>query len=87
MNVTLETPLLSLKGVGPKRGADLAQAGLRSVGDLLARFPLRYEDRARFREVAGVRPGETVTVAGTVVSCGMRLTRRAGFKLFEAVVR
>jgi ATP-dependent DNA helicase RecG len=87
VNVTLETPLLSLKGVGPKRGADLAQAGLRSVGDLLARFPLRYEDRARFREVAGVRPGETVTVAGTVVSCGMRLTRRAGFKLFEAVVR
>ncbi|MCU0249638.1 MAG: ATP-dependent DNA helicase RecG [Vicinamibacterales bacterium] len=87
MNVTLETPLLSLKGVGPKRGADLAQAGLRSVGDLLARFPLRYEDRARFREMAGVRPGETVTVAGTVVSCGMRLTRRAGFKLFEAVVR
>jgi ATP-dependent DNA helicase RecG len=87
VNVTLETPLLSLKGVGPKRGADLAQAGLRSVGDLLARFPLRYEDRARFREMAGVRPGETVTVAGTVVSCGMRLTRRAGFKLFEAVVR
>jgi ATP-dependent DNA helicase RecG len=86
VNVTLETPLLSLKGVGPKRGADLAQAGLRSVGDLLARFPLRYEDRARFREVAGVRPGESVTVAGTVVSCGMRLTRRAGFKLFEAVV-
>jgi ATP-dependent DNA helicase RecG len=85
--VTADTPLESLKGVGPRRGADLAQAGLRSVGDLLARFPLRYEDRARFRDIAGVRPGEAVTVAGTVVSCGMRLTRRAGFKLFEAVVR
>jgi len=70
VNVTLETPLLSLKGVGPKRGADLAQAGLRSVGDLLARFPLRYEDRARFREVAGVRPGETVTVAGRSCPAG-----------------
>jgi len=87
VNVTLATPLLSLKGVGPKRGADLAQIGVRSVGDLLSRFPLRFEDRARFREMAGVRPGEAVTVAGTVVSCGMRLTRRAGFKLFEAVVR
>ena len=87
MSVTLDTPLQSLKGVGPKRGADLAQAGLRSVGDLLARFPLRYEDRARFREIAGVRPGESATLAGTVVSCGMRLTRRPGFKLFEAVVR
>ena len=87
MSVTIETPLLSLKGVGPRRAADLAQSGLRTVGDLLARFPLRYEDRACFREIASLQPGESATIAGTVVSCGMRLTRRAGFKLFEAVVR
>ena len=87
MSLTLDTPLLSLKGIGPKRAADLAQAGLRSVGDLLARFPLRYEDRSRFRDIASVTAGESVTLAGTVVSCGLRLTRRAGFKLFEAVVR
>ena len=87
MSLTLDAPLLSLKGVGPKRGADLEQAGLRSVRDLLARFPIRYEDRARFREIAGVRAGDSVTVAGTVVSCGLRLTRRAGFRLFEATVR
>jgi ATP-dependent DNA helicase RecG len=85
--VTPATPLLSLKGVGPKRGADLEQAGLRFVGDLLARFPIRYEDRSRFREIASLRPGERATVAGTVVSCGLRLTRRAGFKLYDAVVR
>jgi ATP-dependent DNA helicase RecG len=87
VSVALDTPLLALKGVGPKRAADLAQAGLHTVGDLLARFPLRYEDRSRFREIAGVAAGESVTLAGTVVSCGMRLTRRAGFKLYEAVVR
>jgi ATP-dependent DNA helicase RecG len=87
VSVSLDTPLLALKGVGPKRSADFAQAGLHTVGDLLARFPLRYEDRSRFREIAGVAPGESVTLAGTVVSCGMRLTRRAGFKLYEAVVR
>ena len=83
----LETPLLSLKGVGPRRAADFEHAGLRTVGDLLARFPLRYEDRSRFREIATVGPGESATLSGTVVSCGMRLTRRAGFKLFEAVIR
>ncbi len=85
--MTLDAPLLSLTGVGPRRAADLEQAGLRTVGDLLARFPLRYEDRARFREIATVAPGEPATIAGTVVSCGMRLTRRAGFKLFDAVIR
>jgi ATP-dependent DNA helicase RecG len=87
VSLTPETPLQSLKGVGPRRAADLAQAGLRVVGDLLARFPLRYEDRSQFREMATVQAGDVVTVGGTVVSCGMRLTRRAGFKLFEAVVR
>jgi ATP-dependent DNA helicase RecG len=85
--VTLAAPLLSLTGVGPRRSADLEQAGLRTVGDLLARFPIRYEDRARFREIASLGAGERATVAGTVVSCGTRLTRRAGFRLFEAVVR
>jgi ATP-dependent DNA helicase RecG len=85
--VTLDTPLSALRGVGPRRAADLASAGLRTVGDLLARFPLRYEDRSRFRDLSTVRAGETVTLAGTVVSCGLRLTRRPGFKLFEAVVR
>jgi ATP-dependent DNA helicase RecG len=85
--VTLGTPLSALKGVGPRRAADLAAAGLRTVGDLLARFPLRYEDRSRFREIATVTAGESVTLTGTVASCGLRLTRRPGFKLFEAVVR
>ena len=87
MSLAPDTPLLALKGVGPKRAADLAHAGLHTVSDLLARFPLRYEDRSQFREIAGVAAGESVTLAGTVVSCGMRLTRRAGFKLYEAVVR
>ncbi|MCX6550743.1 MAG: ATP-dependent DNA helicase RecG, partial [Acidobacteria bacterium] len=66
---------------------DLDRIGLRTVGDLLARFPIRYEDRARFRAVSTLQAGETATISGTVASCRMRLTRRAGFKIFEAVVR
>ena len=85
--MTLQTPLTALKGIGPRRAADLSNVGLHVVGDLLARFPLRYEDRAQFREIASARAGESVTLTGTVVSCGLRLTRRPGFKLFEAVVR
>jgi ATP-dependent DNA helicase RecG len=85
--VTLETPLTSVKGVGPRRAADFERVGLRSVGDLLARFPLRYEDRASFSPIFGLAPGTTATVAGTIVTCGMRLTRRPGFKIFEAVLR
>ena len=85
--MTLDDPLLSLNGIGPRRAADLERVGLRTVGDLLSRFPLRYEDRSTFRDMATVGEGEVATMCGTVVSCGLRLTRRPGFKIFSAVVR
>ena len=47
----LSTPLQFLKGVGPRRAADLEHAGLSTVEDLLYRFPLRYEDRSRLQTI------------------------------------
>ncbi len=82
----LATPLQFLKGVGPRRAADLAHAGLHTVDDLLHRFPLRYEDRGHLRPIASLKPGEAATIAGKVLSCGLRATRRPGFKIFEALV-
>lgn len=85
--MNLDDPLTVLKGVGPRRAADLERAGLRTVGDLLARFPVRYEDRTHFRDLAALVPGEHAAVLGTVASAGLKLTRRPGFKLVEALVR
>jgi ATP-dependent DNA helicase RecG len=82
----LATPLQFLKGVGPRRAADLAHAGLITLEDLLYRFPLRYEDRSHLQPVASLKPGQTASVAGRVLSCGLRSTRRPGFKIFEALV-
>ena len=39
----LQEPLQYLKGVGPRRAADLRHAGLTTVEDLLYRFPIRYD--------------------------------------------
>ncbi len=82
----LATPLQYLKGVGPRRAADLEHAGLVTVEDLLYRFPLRYEDRSRLQPIATLKPGQVASIAGRVLSCGLRSTRRPGFKIFEAVV-
>ena len=82
----LTTPLQYLKGVGPKRASDLAHAGLNTVEDLLCRFPLRYEDRSRLEPIASLRAGRHAAVAGRILSCGLRTTRRRGFKIFEALV-
>jgi len=82
----LTTPLQYLKGVGPRRAADLQRAGLHTVEDLLYRFPVRYEDRSRLQPIASLKPGQSASFIGRVLSCGVRSTRRPGFKIFEALV-
>lgn len=79
----LETPLQYLKGVGPRRAEEFAQAQLLTVDDLLHRFPIRYEDRSCFESIDGLKAGMTVSVLGEVVRTAVRSTRRRGFTIFE----
>ena len=83
----LQSSLQYLKGVGPRRAADLQRVGLSTIEDLLYRFPIRYEDRAGFQTIASLKPGVAASIAGEVVSCGVRPTRRPRFKIFEMLVR
>ncbi len=83
----LDTPLQFLKGVGPRRAGDLQRVGLSTIEDLLYRFPIRYEDRGTFQTIASLRPGVAASIAGEVVSSGLRPTRRPRFKIFEMLVR
>ena len=62
MDVTLNTPILGLRGIGPQRGALLAERGFHRVADLLQYLPFRYEDRIRFTPIAEVIPGQFYTV-------------------------
>ena len=83
----LQGSLQFLKGVGPRRAADLQRAGLATVEDLLYRFPTRYEDRGHFQTIASLKPGVVASVAAEVLSCGIRPTRRPRFKIFEMLLR
>jgi ATP-dependent DNA helicase RecG len=82
----LQTPLQFLKGVGPKRAADLHRVGLVTVEDFLYRFPLRYEDRGHLQPITSLKPGQQVAIAGRIQSSALRTTRRPGFKIFEALI-
>ena len=82
----LATPLQFLKGVGPRKAADLKRAGLVTVEDLLYRLPFRYEDRSRMQPIASLRPGNKAAVLGEIKSAHLATTRRRGFKIFHAVI-
>jgi ATP-dependent DNA helicase RecG len=82
----LSTPLQFLKGVGPRKAADLKRAGLLTVEDLFYRLPFRYEDRSRMQPIASLRPGFKAAVLGEIKSARLAVTRRRGFKIFNAVI-
>ena len=82
----LSTPLQFLKGVGPRKAADLKRAGLVTVEDLLYRLPFRYEDRSRMQPIVSLRAGQKAAVLGEIKSAKLAITRRRGFRIFHAVV-
>ena len=82
----LSTPLQFLKGVGPRKAADLGRAGLITVEDLFYRLPFRYEDRSRMQPIVSLKPGFKAAVLGEIKSARLVVTRRRGFKIFNAVI-
>lgn len=64
----LETPLSSVKGIGPKLSAELTAVSLYTVQDLLLCLPLRYIDYSEFSTIAATEVGAAVTIEAQVDS-------------------
>jgi len=60
----LDTEVQYVPGVGPKRAAEFAKLGVRSVADLLQHFPFRHELIPRSIAVNQLVEGATATVVG-----------------------
>jgi len=82
----LGAPVASLRGVGPKRGAELERFGLRTIEDVLYHLPFRYEDRRRIVSIGALRVGEEASVEAAVVSVGTVPYGRRGRRPFEVVI-
>ncbi len=74
--VSPQTPVRSLRGIGPSRAECLTRLGVRTLGEALQLLPRRYEDRRTFRPIGQVRLGEYQAVAGFVKTVGVGRTRR-----------
>ena len=84
MGLSLSTPLMYLKGVGPARAQMLETKGLLTVEDLLAYPPFRYEDRTNVKTIDQLAPGEMATVIAEVRTARVTGFRRRDLGLFEA---
>ncbi len=64
--LTLETPVQFLPGVGPHRAEIMAQLGIHTLEDLLEYYPRNHEFLPELSLVAEVQPGWQVTLAGVI---------------------
>ena len=64
----LNTDVREIRGIGEQRAKALAKLNIQTLGDLIAYFPRRYEDRRETRRIAELAPGETACVAVLIAS-------------------
>ena len=71
MNMLENTPIDSLKGVGPKVLEKLAKLRLHTISDLLFHLPLRYQDKTRITPIDALLAGIEAQTEGTIISQSM----------------
>lgn len=81
--MTLDTPLVELKGVGPAVAAKLKQLKLTTIGDLIDYYPRRYDDYSQVMPISRLKPG-AVTIEAVIKQATGRYVRR-GMHITEAV--
>ncbi len=74
--ITLSSPLLVLKGVGPGLQEKLNKLGLKTVADLLFHLPLRYQDRTRIYPIGTLQDGMEVVIQGEIEHTEVVFRRR-----------
>ena len=83
MNV--KDPIRKLPGIGPKREEALNERGIRTVGDLLGRWPTDYIDRSPRGGFDAPSEGK-VTVRAVVTAVGKPRRLQGGRSLFSLSV-
>jgi len=75
----LNTSIQFLKGIGEKRAQALNKVGIYTIGDLLQYYPRRYLDRSNITPIRNLRPNDTATVVGKIVTQGIKKGTRSRF--------
>ncbi|MBI4682912.1 MAG: DNA helicase RecG, partial [Nitrospirae bacterium] len=84
--ISKDTPVQYVKGVGPARAALLKRLGIETIEDILFYFPWRYEDRKNLKKICDLSYGKHETALCEVVSSDIITTPRRRMKIFELTV-
>lgn len=77
----LNSPLQYVKGVGPKKAAVLAKAGLNTVEDILHYYPRQYLDRSNIVPIKDLKIDQPATIVGKVKAHGILYGRKKRYEV------
>jgi ATP-dependent DNA helicase RecG len=86
MPFRLTSPISGVLGVGGVKAKDFARLGLTTLRDALFDFPFRYDDLSHALAIADVKPGQKVTVQGTITAIENRKAKQGRMMVTEALV-
>ena len=86
MNLTYDTQIQYLKGVGPKLGDVLRRRGVGTVGALLEWFPRGYEDRRLVRQISSLQAEQVVSIEAIVQAVRSIPMGRSHRKMYEVII-
>lgn len=86
MNVSTDTEIMYLKGVGEKRAALYRELNISAVGDLLRHLPRDYIDLTAPVTVAGAPLGERCAVRATVLKKGAEARIKKGLSIWKVQI-
>ncbi len=75
--ISLQSEVQYLKGVGPRRAAALANIGIDRVGQLIYYLPRRYLDRSMVVPIGSLQANMNVTIIGRVLGKGILKGRKS----------
>ena len=82
----MRTPIQFLKGVGPRRAAQLEAFGLSTVEDLLYHLPFRYEDRREIDKLRDAIVGKEQNFVGRLMAMQSKFIPRRRSQIMTATL-
>ncbi len=86
MNLSLDTPIQYLKGVGPKLGELLRKKGMGTIKALYENYPRSYEDRRVVRTISSLEEGETVSIKAQIIHVSSQKLGRSHRRIYNITV-
>lgn len=86
-NLSPDSDLQYVKGVGPALASLFGRNGYRTVGDFMKNYPRAYEDQRAARLIATLQDGDIVSLKAYVVSVSSYNMGHSSRKVYDIIVR